>query len=51
MPRKIKKAQSLDVDIERATLNKKSSIDEKTYHLMLLYTCIQKTMVIKMHSL
>jgi len=26
MPRKIKKAQSLDVDIERATKNKKSSI-------------------------
>jgi len=29
MPRKIKKAQSLDVDIERATKNKKSSIDDK----------------------
>ena len=28
MPRKIKKAQSLDVDIERATKNKKSSIDD-----------------------
>ena len=52
MPRKIKKAQSLDVDIERATLNKKSSIDDKkAYHLKLVYTCIQKTIVIKMHSL
>ena len=52
VPRKIKKAQLLDVDIERATKNKKSSIDDKQiYSMMIVYACIQKTIVIKNHSL